>query len=428
MISGLLKHRLAKNAYWLMVGQGANFFLQAAYFILLARLLGVASYGIFAGAYALVNTVTPYSALGSSMLFMRYVSLDRSTANAHWGNTIATILCVSTLLALFLGLLSPSVLGPSRVGTVLILVVANCVMSQIVTCAGTVFLTLHQVKSAAFMRLLSNALRTATLFIMLATLKTASPFQWSLGVLISSAAAALVALIWVHRIVGRESVSLKKIKAHFWEGIGFSVAGSTESLYNDFDKIMLSHYHLNVASGFYTMAYRIVDFASTPINALVSAVMPRLFALSKDGFRAMMPFARKVIRIGVLIGFGCAISTFLSSRWIPYLAGKGFAEAVQAVRWLCWLPILRALHQLSGSVLTAGGIQTKRTLAQLAVSVFNIGINCWLIPTYGWIGAAWSSLASDGLLCILNLTLLAVYRHRATWISPEAIGDSTVNG
>jgi O-antigen/teichoic acid export membrane protein len=30
--------------------------------------------------------------------------------------------------------------------------------------------------------------------------------------------------------------------------------------------------------------------------------------------------------------------------------------------------------------------------------LFNILLNLWLIPAYSWRGAAWSSLASDGLL------------------------------
>jgi O-antigen/teichoic acid export membrane protein len=83
----------------MLLGQGANFFLQGATFILLARLLGVTEYGIFAGAFALVNIVTPYSALGASMLFMRYVSADRSKAPIYWGNTLIVTSAVSAVIA-----------------------------------------------------------------------------------------------------------------------------------------------------------------------------------------------------------------------------------------------------------------------------------------------------------------------------------------
>ena len=394
-----------------MVGQGINFFLQAGYFVLLARLLGVTSYGIFAGAYALVNTVAPYSALGSAMLFMRYVSLDRSTANAHWGNTIATILGVSSIIGISLAWIGPRLIGSSQLDLILILVITNCVMSQITMCASTVFLTIHRVRSAAINRLLSNLMRVVTLAIMLFTIHTATAFQWAVGVLISTSLAAIIVLAWVRSAIGQMTFSFQHARAHFWEGIGFSVAGSTESFYNDFDKIMLSHYGMNKASGFYTMAYRVVDFATTPITALVSAAMPRLFSLSRHGFEAVSRASIKMIRIGVAIGFAAAVFTLLSSKWIPHLVGRDFAEAALAIRWLCWLPVFRAIHQLSGSALTATGFQNQRTVAQVVVSIFNIGLNLWLIPRNGWVGAAWASLASDGLLGAINFALMAAHRR-----------------
>jgi len=32
--------------------------------------------------------------------------------------------------------------------------------------------------------------------------------------------------------------------------------------------------------------------------------------------------------------------------------------------------------------------------------LFNVVINFWWIPAYSWLGAAWSSLLSDGLLAV----------------------------
>jgi O-antigen/teichoic acid export membrane protein len=383
--------------------------LQAAYFLLLAKLLGVTSYGIFAGAFALVSTVTPYSPLGSSMLFMRYVSIDRSLARLHWGNTIATIVVVSIALAVVLSLIGSVLIGPSRIEMIVILVIANCLMSQSSLCACTVFLTLRRLKSAAANGFLTNLARFVTLSVMVLVLKHATAFQWSLGVLLSSTVAAVMTLIWVRRVIGPMRFDLRHARRHFWEGIGFSVAGSTESVYNDFDKVLLSHYGMNQAAGIYTMAYRIVDFSTTPLNALVAATMPRLFAMSKDGFAAVAHLCGKLTRVAFAIGIGSACFTLLASPWVLKLVGHGFGDAVLAIRWLCWLPALRAIHQLAGSALTATGGQNYRTGAQFTVGVVNAGLNFWLIPTHGWLGAAWASLASDGLLGVLNVGLVLSY-------------------
>jgi O-antigen/teichoic acid export membrane protein len=57
---------------------------------------------------------------------------------------------------------------------------------------------------------------------------------------------------------------------------------------------------------------------------------------------------------------------------------------------------------------------------QIVVAIFNILVNLWIIPAYSWRGAAWSSLASDGLLAVLMCIAVTVLRHRlpATVASP----------
>jgi len=70
--------------------------------------------------------------------------------------------------------------------------------------------------------------------------------------------------------------------------------------------------------------------------------------------------------------------------------------------------------------LTGAGHQGLRTSIQTAIAVFNILINLWIIPLYGWRGAAWSSLASDGLL-LLGLWLTATYLRRATSLGRQQI-------
>jgi O-antigen/teichoic acid export membrane protein len=71
---------------------------------------------------------------------------------------------------------------------------------------------------------------------------------------------------------------------------------------------------------------------------------------------------------------------------------------VEALRWLSVLPILKALHYFFTNALTGAGYQALRARIQAGVAVFNVLINLWLIPAYSWRGAAWSSIASDGLL------------------------------
>lgn len=405
---------LARNTGWMLAGLGSNALLQAGTFLLLARLLGVTEYGVFAGAFALVNTVTPYSSLGSQMIFMRYVSADRDTARVYWGNMLVITLGMTLLLAFGLGLAGSKLFGAGTVGLISVLVIANCFVSQIANNAGFVFQTFEQLKATAWLRMLSNLARLLCIASLMFFLHHATAFQCAEAILVSSSIAAIMAWIWVRRVIGKMQFSWNLLLQRFWEGIGFSVAGSTQAIYNDIDKTMLSHYGMNAANGIYTLAYRVVDFATIPVNSIDSACLPRYFSLNKEGLHAVIRMAKKLIPLGALSGLAAAGITLLASPLVVRFVGHGFADTLLAFRWLCWLPALRGVHQLAGGVLTATGLQNYRTVAQLVVALLNFGLNLLWIPTHGWLGAAWASLISDGSLGALNLSLVLLFFLRSS--------------
>jgi O-antigen/teichoic acid export membrane protein len=208
------------------------------------------------------------------------------------------------------------------------------------------------------------------------------------------------------------------------EGLGFSFAGTTQAAYNDVDKVMLSHYGLNRENGFYTLAYRVIDVATTPIAALDAAVLPRFFRLGRAGTPKVIRLAVKSAGASLLLGAVIGVSILLFAPLIPHLVGRDFSGVLIALRWLCWIPFLRGIHRATGSALTGSGRQSLRTAAQVTVAVANLLLNLWWIPAYGWIGAAWSSLASDGLLAVLNSLLLLWASKRGFQPETSALAES----
>jgi O-antigen/teichoic acid export membrane protein len=74
--------------------------------------------------------------------------------------------------------------------------------------------------------------------------------------------------------------------------------------------------------------------------------------------------------------------------------------------------VLKAVHYFLSDTLTGTGYQALRSSIQASVAVFNVLINLWLIPTYSWRGAAWASLASDGLLAVSVAIAVAILALR----------------
>ena len=189
------------------------------------------------------------------------------------------------------------------------------------------------------------------------------------------------------------------------EGAEYAISASADTAYNDLDKTMLSHYGMSAANGIYTMAYRVIDLATMPISSIQMASEPRLFRLGLS-LQGAAAFGRRLLKRGLVTSVIAAVGMFLLAPLIPLLVGKGFTESISALRWLCLIPVFRSIHGITGGVLTGAGLQRYRTMAQITAVIFNFGLNLWLIPAYGWHGAAWASLATDGLLGVINWTVL----------------------
>jgi O-antigen/teichoic acid export membrane protein len=183
---------------------------------------------------------------------------------------------------------------------------------------------------------------------------------------------------------------------------------------------------LSRENGFYSLAYRVIDVATTPIAALDSAVLPRFFRMGGKSMSHVVRLAAKTAGVAVLLGAAIAAAVLLLAPVIPHLVGRDFSGVLVALRWLCWIPLLRGIHRITGGALTGSGHQNFRTASQLTVAALNFALNLWWIPVYGWIGAAWSSVASDGLLAVLNSVLLLWIWKRTSHRERSTLAESKV--
>lgn len=405
-ILNLTQHMLVRKTAWILFGRIAGLFLQAAYFVLLARLLPVAEYGLFAGIFAVVNTITPYSALGAAMLFMRYLAIEPRDARRYWGNSLATtsaFTSLSILAAIGYGLIMHSSV---HMGIAIALLLSNCFFYQITVLGGMLLYSLGDARAFAWMNLLSNLFRFIVLLIMWMGLHQANAFQWALGTMAASFMAAVLVYRIITRRVGTPEFDGKLLYRRSVEGLGFSFAGTTEAVNNDLDKVMLAHYGMYVQNGFYTLAYRVLDFATSPIVALNTVITQRHFQISKSGAHSMLRLAVKSIGAAIAMGAAIAAVLWVCSPLLPRITGRDFSGAILVLRYLCLLPLIRGIHQMAGSMVTGAGHQNWRTATQASVAVLNLVLNLFWIRSYGWRGAVWSTLASDGTLAILNVLLI----------------------
>jgi O-antigen/teichoic acid export membrane protein len=399
---------LLHNGAWILLGRGLSILCQGAYFILLARLLGSTEYGIYVGVVATVSVVSIYSSLGSHFVFLRYVSQDPGSFALYWGNVLVTTLALGSFFIVLLTWAGPYVAHSYNWMMLLCVAIADCLCAQLTAAAGHVFLAFERVRFTAALSLLVNLLRTLMAGVMLWSMHQATARQWIVAALAVSAIAAVTALVLVTKVYGGPAFSLALLRSRVGEGCIFAFSYSTSSIYDNADKALMGHYGMNAANGIYTVAYRVIDVACVPFGSIQVAASPRFFRKGIEGVHSTTAYALRIIKRTAPVALLSIVVMLVAGPIIPRLVGASFSESVSVLRWLCLLPLFRSLHWGAGDALTGAGHLKLRLGNHVAAAGFNVGANLYLIPHYGWLGAAWASLATDGLLAVLNWAALLV--------------------
>ena len=155
--------------------------------------------------------------------------------------------------------------------------------------------------------------------------------------------------------------------------------------------------------GVYSLGYQLgaaMGLVTTGFNA---AWVPFLFGTLKDEGEAAHPkLARLVTYYAValcFVGLGWAL---LVEHAMALLAGPQFRDAYRITPWVVGGYIFGGLYLIPTNLLFWRRQTRVIPLITLAAGAANVGLNLWLVPRYGAIAAAWSTLAAYALLLVLT--------------------------
>lgn len=417
---------LAKNTAWMFFGQGMKLAIRALYFVEIARSLGASNYGAFIGVVALVGVASPFGDLGSGGLLVKNVSRHKHLFPIYWAKALIATSCASAALIAIVMLVSGFAL-PASIPELLVFLVATSDLLgvNLITICADSFLAFDRLNWTSSINVLMSASRLAGATALIAIHPHPSPLQWGYIYCYSTMAVAITAVALSCSKLGYPRRGEFRWAAEFREGIYFAVSQSAQTIYDDIDKTMLARLDSLAATGIFGAAYRLIGIAFVPVFSLLQASYSSFFRAGSRGISSCMKYARPLLAWSLLYGVVIAVVLLLSAGIVPDILGAQFAESANALRWLAILPLLKVLSYFFSNTLTGAGYQGARAGVQVAVAIFNVLINLWIIPLYSWRGAALSSIASDALLALgTGAVVVVIARHektRATGTTEDAL-------
>lgn len=393
----------------MLAGQLGKVTFQGAYFVVVARALGVDGFGAFAGAVAVVALLAPFGSLGAVNLMIRHIVNDPQSVAHHFSTALLVTLGAGCAMAALListaQWIAPESIALWALGAIAI---ADLLGARIVDLAGGVWIARESMGRTAGYQLELNGLRVFGALALWASPLDFTLETWALVYLGTSVAATASVLA---RVLCKFGLARPRPRQYFdeWrDGMLFAFSLASQSVYNDVDKAMLARLSTLEATGVYTAAYRVVDLAFVPMRAILGAAYPRFFREGAKGLGPALVVAKQLAVPGVGYCFAASLLLLAGADIVPVVLGPEYEESVAALRALALIPFIRGVHYLAADALTGSAHQGRRSVMQLVVALTNVGLNFVLIPKYGYWGAVVSSLVADGLLALLLWLTVAV--------------------
>lgn len=185
-------------------------------------------------------------------------------------------------------------------------------------------------------------------------------------------------------------------------GLIYAVALLIINLNYKIDVVLLENLSTSYELGIYAKGSSIVQYL-WQIPMLFSSLIFARSAISKDG----LAFSKKVsqlLRLSLILVGAIAIFLMLISKQVVLLLfGEAFLDSVIVMQVLLPGVVLLTIFKVMNMDLAGKGKPWIALKSMIAPLIINVGCNFYLIPLYGSLGAAMSSLISYSLASVFFL-------------------------
>lgn len=143
----------------------------------------------------------------------------------------------------------------------------------------------------------------------------------------------------------------------------------------------------------YAVAVRVVEAINFIPIAIGAIALPTFSHLEGFDEARLRRIAERAVRYVALVILPLAVlATVAGGPLLRVLFGDRFGQEGAALAVLLWAHFFASCWVLARPILIARRREAYLSLLAIIAAVVNVGLNLWLIPRYGGVGAAWASL------------------------------------
>lgn len=389
------KHKVFKNAGWIIGIQLVKSVLGIIISMLTARFLGPSNFGIINYAASVVAFVMPIMQLGLTGILVQELVGHPEKEGKILGTAItlslfSSLFCIGGVFAFV------SLANHGETETILV-----CTLYSVLLIFQAMEMMIYWFQSrllskySSSISLVAYAVVSAYKIFLLVTRKSIYWFAISnaLDYLIIA-----VGLLIVYKKLGgsKFGFDFTIAKAMLSKSKYYIVSNMMITIFAQTDKIMLKLMIDDAATGYYSAAVTCAGMTGFVFSAVIDSFRPLIF---DEKQRGEIGFEQNMCRLYSIIIYLSLLQsvaiTLFSNLIIRILYGAAYAPASNILRLLVWYTTFSYLGSVRNIWILAENKQRYLWVINLSGALTNVALNYFLIPILGGIGAALASLITQ---------------------------------
>lgn len=199
-------------------------------------------------------------------------------------------------------------------------------------------------------------------------------------------------------------------------GLPFGIISLTLGLSYKFDTILLNIYRGDIQTGYYNAAYTLVFAAVMLSNTVNTALYPSLARQTLVAPGSLPAIYQRTLRYLMAVSLPIACGGWIiADGLIPFLFGPEYIPSISVLQIVIWVIPFMYLSEFLGYVVVVAGQEKTVARAVLISTGANILANTLLIPRYGIIAAAFTTVATEIVLVTQYLWFLRTQLPVRLW-------------
>lgn len=409
-------NHIIKNASWIIVCRLIQSVLAVVINALTARFFGPANYGLLNYAAAITSFVAPLASLGIGNVIMNELIKEPESEGEIIGTSI--LMTAISSVCCMLGIAAFVKLTNANDNNVLVVVVlyALLLVAQNMELIQYWFHAKLLSKYVSIASLIAYLVVSVYKIVLLATQQSIYWFAVSTSVDYFLIAAML--LVFYRRRQGQKLCCSGERALKLWRaGRSYIIPGLMGLLLAQGDRIMLRFFCGDTEVGIYSSALSISGMSSFVFSAIITSMQPLILENKNRDAKKYEENISKLYGIVTYLAIAqCIGITFLAKYIIQIMYGELYTQAIPVLRVVVWYSIFSYIGGVRAVWFLAENKQAYLWKISFFGMLFNLSMNACLIPLFGGMGAAVTTVITQIFTNIILVQCISALRENNRYL------------